>query len=141
MKLEKCPLCGGPLRAFGHTTAMQCCKCHFIWKQPGAKQILPLPYRLTRKERASCGTGVSKQPLLVDGKLTDYVVDILTKLASLEDLEDQIGGPLIDFVELNTAKYPKYRGGDYLCPKCGALLGDGEDPCELCGQRIDWSDE
>lgn len=47
--------------------------------------------RLTRKERTRTGSGVSKEPLIDRDfdRLNEYCINILTKLADYEDLEEQ----------------------------------------------------
>lgn len=47
--------------------------------------------RLTRKERTRTGKGVSKEPLIDRDfdRLSEYLINILTKLADYEDLEEQ----------------------------------------------------
>lgn len=47
--------------------------------------------RLTRKERTRTGKGVSKEPLIDRDfdRLSEYCINILTKLADYEDLEEQ----------------------------------------------------
>lgn len=47
--------------------------------------------RLTRKERTRTGSGVSKEPLIDRDfdRLSEYCINILTKLADYEDLEEQ----------------------------------------------------
>jgi hypothetical protein len=47
--------------------------------------------RLTRKERTRTGKGVSKEPLIDRDfdRLNEYCINILTKLADYEDLEEQ----------------------------------------------------
>lgn len=47
--------------------------------------------RLTRKERTRTGSGVSKEPLIDRDFdiLSEYCINILTKLADYEDLEEQ----------------------------------------------------
>lgn len=47
--------------------------------------------RLTRKERTRTGSGVSKEPLIDRDFdiLSEYLINILTKLADYEDLEEQ----------------------------------------------------
>ena len=44
--------------------------------------------RLTKKERNWDGTGISKEPLAEEACLTRYVDKVLTKLADLEDAEE-----------------------------------------------------
>lgn len=47
--------------------------------------------RLTRKERTRTGKGVSKEPLIDRDfdRLSEYCINILTKLADYENLEEQ----------------------------------------------------
>lgn len=69
---------------------------------------------------------------------------------AISALEKQVGKkPKI--VPNEFQKYEEDEWNDYLCPKCGRTIiskhngqwfcGKRQHFCDLCGQRIDWSDE
>ena len=49
----------------------------------------------------------------------------------------------ISALEKQDGKKPFYNGVNYECPYCNATIINGVKPwyCDICGQRIDWSDD
>ena len=49
---------------------------------------------------------------------------------------------LKEFIELNTPTKPQYVFSDEpVCPSCHTPLDGTEAHCDICDQRIDWSEE
>ena len=48
----------------------------------------------------------------------------------------------ISALEKQEAKKPFYNGMNYECPYCNVTIINGVKPwyCDICGQRIDWSE-
>ena len=48
----------------------------------------------------------------------------------------------ISALEKQDGKKPFYNGVNYECPYCNATIINGVKPwyCDICGQRIDWSE-
>lgn len=70
--------------------------------------------------------------------------------ADLATLGDFVGGNCFDetfdiikkLIEKPTPKKPYYKDVDEpLCPYCHQPLDGYEEHCEICDQRIDWSDD
>ena len=47
----------------------------------------------------------------------------------------------IEALEKMNPKKPNWIYEDEpMCPNCGEIMDDGENPCECCNQLIDWSE-
>lgn len=47
----------------------------------------------------------------------------------------------IEALEKMTPTKPNWIYEDEpMCPNCGEIMDDGENPCECCNQLIDWSE-
>lgn len=60
------------------------------------------------------------------------------------DINKSLCGSLnmaIEALEKMTPTKPNWIYEDEpMCPNCGEIMDDGENPCECCNQLIDWSE-